>query len=110
VVRAVVQRTLLRAGYQVVVATSAEEALELTEQDGGFALLVTDVVMPGMNGWELGKRLRARSPGLRVLYISGYTEDAAQEECIREPGSSFLQKPFLPVDLLSTLRKLLDAG
>jgi two-component system, cell cycle sensor histidine kinase and response regulator CckA len=109
VVRAIVERTLLRAGYQVVVATSAEEALELTDQDGRFALLVTDVVMPGMNGWELGKRMRARWPGLRVLYISGYTEDAAQEGSISEPGCAFLQKPFLPVDLLSTLRKLLDA-
>ena len=109
VVRAIVERTLVRAGYQVVVANSAEEALELTDPDGRFALLVTDVVMPGMNGWELGKRLRARWPGLRVLYISGYTEDA-QEQSISESGSSFLQKPFLPVDLLSTLRKLLDAG
>jgi hypothetical protein len=78
VVRAIVERTLVRAGYQVVVATSAEEALELTERDGRFELLVTDIVMPGMNGWQLGKRLRSRWPGLRVLYISGYTEDAAQ--------------------------------
>jgi len=109
VVRTIVERTLARAGYQVVVATSAEEALELTDRDGRFELLVTDIVMPGMNGWQLGKRLRSRWPGLRVLYISGYTEDSAQEESVREPRASFLQKPFLPVDLLSTLRKLLDA-
>jgi two-component system, cell cycle sensor histidine kinase and response regulator CckA len=108
-VRAIVERTLQRAGYRVVVATSAEEALELTDQDGRFDLLVTDVVMPGMSGWELGKRLRERWPGLRVLYISGYTEDGAQPGGASEPGASFLQKPFLPLDLLATLRKLLDA-
>ena len=109
VVRAVVERTLVRAGYRVVVATSAEEALELGEDDGKFDLLVTDIVMPGMNGWELGKRLRQRWPGLRVLYISGYTEDAAEEGGASEPGASFLQKPFLPVELLASMRKLLDA-
>jgi two-component system, cell cycle sensor histidine kinase and response regulator CckA len=109
VVRAIVERTLVRAGHRVVVATSAEEALELENADGQFDLLVTDVVMPGMNGWELGKRLRQRWPGLRVLYISGYTEDVAEPGGASEPGAAFLQKPFLPVDLLASMRKLLDA-
>jgi PAS domain S-box-containing protein len=109
VVRAIVERTLVRAGYRVVVATSAEEALELQDDDDRFELLISDVVMPGMNGWELGKRLRQRWPRLRVLYISGYTEDVAQEGGANEPGAAFLQKPFLPVDLLASMRKLLDA-
>lgn len=108
-VRVIVERTLARAGYRVVVVKSAEEALELQEDAGRFDLLVTDVMMPGMNGWELGKRLRLRWPRLRVLYISGYTEDADEERGASEPGASFLQKPFLPMDLLATIRKLLDA-
>ncbi len=109
VVRGVVERTLARAGYRVVVATSGDEALELTEADGRFDLLITDVVMPGVNGWELGKRLTERWPGLRVLYISGYTDDVIKEGNVAGLGAPFLQKPFLPVDLLTTVRKLLDA-
>jgi len=109
VVRAILERTLVRAGYRVVVATSAEEALELRDDGDRFELLVTDVVMPGMNGWELGKRLRQRWPGLRVLHVSGYTEDVADPGGAGEPGAAFLQKPFLPADLLASMRRLLDA-
>jgi two-component system, cell cycle sensor histidine kinase and response regulator CckA len=107
VVRSIVERTLLRAKYRVVTATNGEEALQATEADGAFDLLITDVMMPGMSGWELGRRLRERWPSLRVLYISGYAEDTAEG-----PGTHslpFLQKPFLPADLLATVRKLLDA-
>jgi nitrogen-specific signal transduction histidine kinase/CheY-like chemotaxis protein len=106
VVRGVVERTLQRAGYRVVVATSGDEALELTHADRQFDLLITDIVMPGLNGWELGKRLVERCPGLPVLYISGYTEDVILDVDAR--GAAFLQKPFLPVDLLTTIRQLLD--
>jgi two-component system, cell cycle sensor histidine kinase and response regulator CckA len=106
VVRSVVERTLQRAGYSVVVATCGDEALELSHADAQFDLLITDIIMPGLNGWELGKRLAERWPGLPVLYISGYTEDAITDVDAR--GAAFLQKPFLPVDLLSTVRRLLD--
>jgi CheY-like chemotaxis protein len=90
----------------VVVATSGDEALELTDADGQFDLVITDIVMPGLSGWELGKRLGERWPGLPVLYISGYTEDVITDVDAR--GAAFLQKPFLPVDLLTTIRQLLD--
>jgi DNA-binding response OmpR family regulator len=70
-------------------------------------LLLTDVVMPGMSGWELGKRLSERWAGLRVLYISGYTEDVMKDGGVIAEGLPFLQKPFLPADLLAALRKLL---
>jgi CheY-like chemotaxis protein len=106
VVRGVIERTLQRAGYRVVVATSGDEALQITDADGKFDLLITDIVMPGLNGWELGKRLGERWPGLPVLYISGYTEDVVTDVDAR--GAAFLQKPFLPVDLLATIRRLLD--
>jgi two-component system, cell cycle sensor histidine kinase and response regulator CckA len=106
VVRGVIERTLQRAGYRVLVATSGDEALELTDVDGQFDLLITDIAMPGLSGWELGKRLGERWPGLPVLYISGYTEDVLSDVDAR--GAAFLQKPFLPVDLLATIRRLLD--
>ena len=109
VVRSILERTLSRASYRVVVATSADEALLLTDAEGPFDLLITDVVMPGVNGWELGRRLRQRWPSLRVLYISGYTEDVVKDGGVVHPGVPFLQKPFLPVDLLAKVRKLLDA-
>ena len=71
--------------------------------------MVTDVVMPGMSGWELGKRLNERWAELRVLYISGYTEDVMKDGGVVGEGLPFLQKPFLPADVLAALRKLLDA-
>ena len=71
--------------------------------------MLTDVVMPGLSGLELGKRLGARWPGLRVLYISGYTEDVVNDDGVAGLGAPFLQKPFLPADLLAAVRKLLDA-
>ena len=108
VVRSIIERTLARAHYRVSVATHGAEALEMVERDGPFDLLITDVVMPGMSGWELGRRLRERVPGLRVLYISGYTEELGQEGGPTLEGLSFLQKPFLPAVLLSTIRGLLD--
>ena len=111
VVRSIVERTLVQAGYSVVVATSGDEALEFGDAhgDASFDLLLTDVVMPGLSGLELGKRLSERWPGLRVLYISGYTEDVVNGEGVAGLGAPFLQKPFLPVDLLAAVRKLLDA-
>jgi PAS domain S-box-containing protein len=105
-VRHVVERTLLRAQYRVVTATCGEEAVAATEAEPAFDLLITDVMMPGMNGWELGERLGRRWPGLRVLYMSGYTDVADHEGAARAP---FLQKPFLPGELLAAVRKLLDA-
>ncbi len=105
VVRSVVERTLQRARYDVVSATSAEDALATVAREAPFDLLITDIMMPGMNGWELGERLGQRYPGLLVLYMSGYTEGAESESAARAP---FLQKPFLPAELLATVRKLLD--
>ena len=109
VVRSIIQRTLERSHYRVSVATNGEEALTIAEREGPFDALVTDVVMPGMSGWELGKRLNERWAGLRVLYISGYTEDVMKDGGVVGEGLPFLQKPFLPADLLAALRKLLDA-
>jgi PAS domain S-box-containing protein len=109
-VRSIVERSLERAHYRIKVAASGDEALALANTEPAFDLLVTDVVMPGMNGWELGRRLRERWPSLKVLYISGYTEEVVKDGGVVGEGLSFLQKPFLPADLLTAIRQLLDAG
>jgi CheY-like chemotaxis protein len=106
-VRAVVERTLGRHGYQVVSVSTAEEALALANEHPGFDLLVTDVVLPGISGRELAQRLSVTRP-LRVLLVSGYTEDAIVHGGMLDPRIHFLQKPFQRAELLAAVRKLLD--
>jgi len=71
-------------------------------------LLVTDVVMPGMVGNELAKQLAASRPEIKVLYTSGYTDDAIVHHGVLEPGVAFLGKPFTPTSLASKVREVLD--
>ena len=108
-VRSVIERTLKLAGYRVVVAGSGDEGLRLADEQGPFELLITDAVMPGLSGWEVGRRLGARWPRLCILYISGYAEDAVTQGAL-DPGVKFLQKPFSPSELLGTLRSILDGA
>jgi DNA-binding response OmpR family regulator len=78
---------------------------------GSIDLLITDLVMPEVGGVELAARLRAQHPGLRVLYVSGYTEDSKLLAGATEEGTSFLAKPFMPGDLVVAVHALLlDAG
>ncbi|MFN0166475.1 MAG: PAS domain S-box protein [Bryobacteraceae bacterium] len=108
-VRRVIREMLKRQGYQVVEAADAESALEFVrEHQGKIDLLVTDVVIPGANGRELAAQLRAMRPDLRVLYISGYTDDAILQNRILSPGVLFLQKPFTPDLLARKVREALD--
>ncbi len=94
-VRAVTRRILVAAGYSVLAAASGSEALQLwAAHKDDVRLLLTDVVMPGMNGRELRDRLVALSPRLRVLYMSGYTDDAIVHRGVLEPGIHFIGKPF----------------
>jgi CheY-like chemotaxis protein len=110
VVREVVHQMLQRQGYEVLVAGDGEEALALAERyEGQIDVLATDVVMPRMSGGELADRLLPRRPGLRILFMSGYTEDPAVWEG-REERKAFLQKPFTAGDLGAALRGLLAAG
>jgi PAS domain S-box-containing protein len=94
-------RTILESqGYTVLEARDGEEALTIAErQSGTIDLLVTDVIMPRMNGRELAERLVARRPGLRVLYLSGYAEDPGGNRTPLVEGAAFLGKPFKPVAL-----------
>ena len=102
---------LLQAhGYNVVEAESGVRALEIWEQCGSDVdLLLTDLVMPGgVNGRELAERLRSRSPGLKVIYMSGYSADVLGKEFVVQPGLDFLQKPYDPDRLAAVIRDSLD--
>jgi PAS domain S-box-containing protein len=96
-------------GYAVLAAAGGREALAaLAGRPGGADLLVTDVVMPGMSGRELADAVRATAPGVRVLYVSGYTDDAIVRHGVREGADAFLQKPFTPLGLVRKVRAVLD--
>lgn len=108
--RDLLQKMLRQLGYRARVAANGGEALIAVEEEGVRpALLITDVVMPGMNGRVLAARLRQKQPDLKVLYISGYTNDAAVLREITESGSPFLQKPFHILELAAKIRELLGA-
>ncbi len=98
-VRDVIRLALEAAGYTVVAASSPNRALELARADAHIDLLVTDVVMPEMDAFELAARITSRLPGLRILYTSGYTDAGAE--------GPFLQKPFTPAQLLAKVGSVL---
>ena len=77
---------------------------------GAIALLLTDVVMPQMSGRELAERLAKTSPKLKVLYMSGYTDDAIVHHGVLDPGTRFIGKPFAAVELTRRVREVLDEG
>lgn len=109
-VRRVLTLTLERAGYEVVVAATPNEALAVCGPEQPVpALLLTDVMMPGMTGPELSDVLRTKYPALKVLFISGYNKDAIPLEGLAGARVNFLAKPVLPTHLLETVRRLLDA-
>ena len=108
--RALVRRSLTERGYHVLEAADGRDALEVAAAHRGpIHLLVTDVVMPALSGNELAARLQAIHPGLRVIFVSGYSDDAIDRHGVLAPDSVFLQKPFMPDILAGAVRKLLDA-
>ncbi len=110
-VRSLARQVLETSGYTVLAASHGGEALRLWEQQPGpIHLLLTDVVMPGgLNGRELAERLKPLYPGLKVLFMSGYTDEAIIHHGVLEPGLSYLQKPFTPNSLVQKVREVLDA-
>jgi PAS domain S-box-containing protein len=109
--RAVVSHILRRNGYTVLEGPDGKSALDkAAEHDGPIHLLITDVIMPEMSGRQLAERLRERRPELKVLFVSGYTDDAIVRHGILEPGISFLQKPFSPDTLARKVREILESA
>jgi PAS domain S-box-containing protein len=107
-VSAAARRALERAGYVVLTASDGAEGLRVaTEQDGRVDLLITDIVMPGMGGRELARQVSSVVPGIRVLYTSGYTAEAMNQQAILEAGDAFLGKPFTPDALLRRVSDVL---
>jgi CheY-like chemotaxis protein len=103
-------RVLEKHGFDVLMASSGHEALEAAHaRDHAIDLLMTDVMMPGMNGCQLAEILLARVPSLRVLFMSGYAEDVLATNVGLVPGAAFLGKPFKPKTLVTKVREVLDA-
>jgi len=107
-VRIAARKALSRGGFKVVEARNGEEALQRWRERSGVDLVVSDLVMPEMGGRELATRLRAEAPHLKILFTSGYTDDAGIRQGALENGMGFLGKPFTPEELLRKAREMLD--
>ena len=102
---------LKHQGYSVVQALDGENALAAArEHAGSIHLLLADVVLPGLKGHEVAERVKALRPGIKVAYMSGYTDDALERQHGFPSGVPFLQKPFTPERLVKYVRHVLDAG
>ncbi len=109
-VRELIETMLHRQGYEVLSAVNGEEALRILESHRGrIDLLLTDVIMPGMNGKELYKKAVSLAPGLKVIYMSGYTEKIIANRGVLERGSIFIQKPFTVKNLLGKIREVMGS-
>ena len=107
-VRKLARRTLEQEGYTVLAAKDADEALRLAQESAGaIRLLLTDLVMPGMDGRTLANHLQVRYPKMQVLYMSGYKDYAIGVNAALEPGANYLSKPFTPDSLTRAVREVL---
>jgi DNA-binding NtrC family response regulator len=108
-VRELARTILEQNGYRVLEARNGREAVEIAcRHDGPIHMLVTDVVMPQMSGRELASRMDELRPGIRVLYMSGYTENAIVHHGVLDRGTAFVQKPFRIDTLIRAVREELD--
>jgi two-component system, cell cycle sensor histidine kinase and response regulator CckA len=109
-VRDLVSRVLRAHGYTVLEAADGDKALALADDyaDPPIALLLTDVVMPQVGGLQLARRITARYPAIKVLFMSGYASDTFAHQGRLDPGVAFLQKPFAPSTLAHKVRAVLD--
>jgi DNA-binding NtrC family response regulator len=108
-VRELIQEVLQEQGYDVLPASDPDHAEWVsTNHSGKIHLLLTDMVMPGRSGRELAKRVMARRADIRVLYMSGYTDNVITSGGMLEKGLAFLQKPFSPAQLVQKVREVLN--
>jgi two-component system cell cycle sensor histidine kinase/response regulator CckA len=104
------RRVLTMNGYRVLAAAHGREALRVAEEHPDkIELMLTDVIMPGMSGREVAETLQSARPKMKVLYVSGYTDNIIAERGMLAPGMAFLQKPFSPSNLVAKVREVLDA-
>jgi CheY-like chemotaxis protein len=106
-VRSLVEQVLERAGYAVYCACDGLEAVEFMREHPAIDLVLLDVTMPRLDGRDTFRQLREIAPELRVILMSGYDEQSAVPGLVREPSSTFLQKPFRPSTLLERVRRML---
>jgi signal transduction histidine kinase/CheY-like chemotaxis protein len=110
-VRGMISRILSASGYKVLQAPDGPSALAIADaHETPIHLVLTDIVMPGMNGRSLVEALAAKRPGIRALYMSGYSDDVISHQGLVEEGIPFISKPFRPSDLASKVRSLLEVG
>jgi len=110
-VRALVRDILQRQGYNVLETHDGAEAMAMADRhQGKIDLLLSDVVLAHMSGREIAKQICAKRQDMRVLFISGYTEEAIVHHGVLEPGTAFLQKPFTPAALIRKVREVIDGG
>ena len=102
------EKMLRGLGYRTLATTIPSEAIQLAKADADISLLITDVVMPEMNGRELWERLEVHCPDLRCLFMSGYTADVIAHRGVLEEGVNFIQKPFSKKDLAIKVRDVLN--
>jgi CheY-like chemotaxis protein len=109
--REVTRRILARKGYEVIVASDGKEAIDVVEAYPGVVdLLLTDVVMPHMLGKQVAEEIRARRPGLRVVFMSGFAQPVLGAQGTLEEGVVLVSKPFSESELLTKIRETLDAS
>ena len=110
-VRGLAVRVLQRKGYRMLEASNGDEALCVVQEHGGgnIHLLLTDVVIPGTSGRQLAERLVSLQPEMKVLYMSGYTDNAIVHHGVLDPGIAYIQKPFTPDTFARKVRQVLDA-
>ena len=106
--RELARKVLSGCGYSVLVSHAHEAERLCQEHSGGIQLLVTDILMPDVNGVELARRVTQHCPEMRVLFISGYSDDSIVPRGVIEPGTHFLAKPFTPSALAAKVRDILD--
>ena len=109
-IRRLAREIMTRAGYTVIEADDANQASQLAAKQPRIDVLLTDVIMPGPNGIELADQLRAARSELRVLFMSGYTNNAIVRNGLLRDSTTFLQKPFTPEELLRKLRSVIESG
>jgi DNA-binding NtrC family response regulator len=109
IVRLMMKRSLEEAGYRVLDAASAEQALHIIQDNSEIGLVLTDVVMPGGSGRELADRILELRPGTSVLFTSGYTDGEVERRGLLRAEAAFLQKPFTPQALVRTVGRELAA-